>query len=64
VPELDFPTFPKLGEYEITEDGQKVEVDEIYFRKLLIFRIEYNSLVSEYKDKKELYEKGEKENEL
>lgn len=58
VPELEFPDFPKVSDYEIIEDGQKVIVDEIYFRKLLIFRIEYNSLISEYEDKKELYENG------
>lgn len=60
VPEIDFPAFPKLGEYEKTNDG-RIIVDEEYFRKLLIFKERYKSAVSEYNEKKD---KLEAKNEL
>lgn len=53
IPEIDFPEFPTLGEYEITEDG-KIKTDERYFRDLLIFKTEYEEMISEYNEKKEL----------
>lgn len=55
IPEIGFPEFPKLGDYEKTSDG-KIIVDENYFRQLLIFRESYKLMISEYNDKKELYE--------
>lgn len=61
IPEIDFPEFPALGEYEITEDG-KVKTDGEYFRKLLIFKTEYEEMISEYNEKKKLM--GENKNEL
>ena len=63
IPEIDFPEFPKLGNYEKTGDG-KIIVDENYFRQLLIFKTQYREMISEYNDKKEVYENGDKENEL
>lgn len=63
IPEIDFPEFPKLGDYEKTGDG-KIIVDENYFRQLLIFKTQYREMISEYNDKKEVYENGDKENEL
>lgn len=58
VPEIVFPAFPKLGEFEIK--GDKVEVDENYFRQLLKFRETYKSVVLEYEEKRRLYLEGEK----
>ena len=63
IPEIDFPEFPKLGDYEKTGDG-KIIVDENYFRQLLIFKTQYREMISEYNDKKEVYENGDKETEL
>lgn len=63
IPEIDFPEFPKLGDYEKTGGG-KIIVDENYFRQLLIFKTQYREMISEYNDKKEVYENGDKENEL
>lgn len=63
IPEIGFPEFPKLGDYEKTSDG-KIIVDENYFRQLLIFKTQYREMISEYNDKKEVYENGDKENEL
>ena len=54
MPEVDWPEFPELGEYEI-KDG-KVATDEDYFRKLLIFRAMYLDEQSKYEEKKKLLE--------
>ena len=51
IPEIDFPEFPKLGDYEKTSDG-KIIVHENYFRQLLIFRTQYKEMISEYLEKK------------
>ena len=58
VPEIVFPIFPKLGEFE--KINNKVEIDEDYFRQLLKFKESYKSSVSEYNEKRELYLEGEK----
>lgn len=54
MPEVDWPEFPELGEYE-TKDGM-VTTDEDYFRKLLIFRTMYLDEKSKYEEKKKLLE--------
>ena len=54
IPEIDFPEFPELGEYEV-KDG-KVTTDEEYFRKLLIFRTMYFDEISKYEEKRKLVE--------
>ena len=59
VPEIEFPTFPKLPEYEYTLDG-KVAVEGDFFRELLIFRTLYNSEMNKYIEIKELYSGGNK----
>lgn len=51
VPEIDFPEFPKLPDYEITEEGILVK-DENYFRQLLIFKESYKSEINKYNEKK------------
>ena len=60
VPEIDWPEFPKLPEYE-RKDG-KVTTDEEFFRQLLIFRETYKSERDKYNEKKEKLE--ERKNEL
>ena len=60
IPDVDFPTFPELGEYKKTENG-KIATDEDFFRKLLTFRTVYNDAVKKYEDKKAKLE--EKNNE-
>ena len=59
VIEIDFPEFPKLGEYEITADG-KVTTSEDFFRQLLIFKLHYKDVQNLYDEKKRLYEGEEK----
>jgi len=54
IPEIDWPEFPKLPDYEITENGILVK-DENYFRKLLIFKTKYKSTEDEYERIKKLY---------
>lgn len=49
VPEIDFPEFPKLPDYEIAENGILVK-DENYFRQLLIFKESYKSEVNKYNE--------------
>lgn len=61
VPEINFPEFPKLPDYEIKEDGVLIK-DESYFSKLLIFRTLYVSEMTKYMATKKLYE-GENKNE-
>jgi len=60
VPEIDFPEFPKLPDYEIIENGILIK-DENYFRRLLIFKELYISEIDKYNEKKMKLE--EKENE-
>lgn len=58
VPEIDFPEFPKLPDYEITEKGILVK-DENYFRQLLIFKESYKSEINKYNEiKMKLEEKN------
>lgn len=63
VPDVVFPEFPLVGDYEIGEEGRKVTVDSGYFRSLLIFRTEYISALDEYFELKKLFSGGN-ENEL
>lgn len=55
VPEMDFPEFPTLPDYEIKEDGILVK-DENYFRRLLTFKTLYKDLIVKYNEKKEKLE--------
>lgn len=52
VPEISFPTFPKLPDYEIIEEGIIIK-DENYFRELLKFKAEYKDMIEQYNEKKE-----------
>lgn len=56
VPEIEFPDFPKLEDYEITPDD-KVITDSGFFRKLLTFRTLYYECVNDYNSEKEKKEK-------
>lgn len=60
MPDVYWPDFPKLPEYEKTNNG-KVTTDEEFFRQLLIFREIYKSERDKYNEKKMKLE--EKENE-
>lgn len=60
VPEIDFPEFPKLPDYEITENGILVK-DENYFRQLLIFKESYKSEINKYNEIKKKLEEPENE---
>ena len=60
VPEIDFPEFPKLPDYEKTENGILVK-DENYFRQLLIFKESYKSEVNKYNEIKMKLEESENE---
>ena len=55
MPEIDFPDFPLMDGYQILEDG-RVAIDANYFRKLLIFKTEYEDLILEYQEKKNIKE--------
>lgn len=58
IPEIDFPEFPKLPDYEKTENGILVK-DENYFRQLLIFKESYKSEINKYNEiKTKLEEKN------
>lgn len=57
VPEIEFPEFPFIGNYEITENG--ILVEESYFRELLIFKISYEECLSEYEEKKQTLQEQE-----
>lgn len=59
IPEVDWPEFPKLPDYEITENGILVK-DENYFRRLLTFKELYKSEINKYNEKKEKLEESEK----
>lgn len=50
MPEINWPEFPKLPDYEV-KNG-KVTTDEDYFRKLLTFREIYKSERGKYNEKK------------
>lgn len=52
-PEIDWPEFPELGEYEKTKNG-KIAVDEDYIRKLLVFRTIYFDEKDKYEEKKQV----------
>lgn len=60
VPEVNWPTFPNLENYERSDNG-KVTTDEKYFRKLLMFKTQYVDAVERYNENKE---RMEKKNEL
>ena len=60
VPEIDFPEFPKLPDYEVTENGILVK-DENYFRELLTFKESYKSEIDKYNEKKMKLEESENE---
>lgn len=60
VPEMDFPEFPKLPDYETKEDGILVK-DENYFRRLLTFKTLYKDLIVKYNEKKENLEENKNE---
>ena len=59
IPEIDWPEFPELDEYEAS-DG-KVTTDEDYFRRLLVFREMYFNEQNKYKEKKEKLEENKNE---
>ena len=59
MPDIYWPDFPKLPEYE--RNSGKVTTDEEFFRQLLIFREIYKSERDKYNEKKMKLE--EKENE-
>ena len=58
-PDISWPEFPELGEYEKTENG-KIATDENYFRKLLIFKTLYFDEIEKYEEKKQLIEEIQK----
>lgn len=58
IPEINFPEFPKVGEFEVKEG--KVTVSENFFRKLLIFKAQYKNEILKYNDKKLVMEDYEK----
>lgn len=58
--EIDFPEFPKLPDYEITENGILVK-DENYFRQLLIFKESYKSEINKYNEIKMKLEENNNE---
>lgn len=60
IPQVDWPEFPELGEYEKIEDG-RIATDEDYFRKLLIFKKIYESERDKYNEKKMKLEENENE---
>lgn len=60
VPEIDFPEFPKLPDYEVTENGILIK-DENYFRELLSFKESYKSEIDKYNEKKMKLEESENE---
>jgi hypothetical protein len=60
IPQVDWPEFPELGEYEKIEDG-RIATDEDYFRKLLTFKKIYESERNKYNEKKMKLEENENE---
>lgn len=58
-PDINWPEFPEVGEYEKTNNG-KIAVDEDYFRRLLVFRTFYFDERDKYEEKKQLIEEIQK----
>ena len=58
-PEINWPEFPEVGEYEKTNNG-KIAVDEDYFKRLLVFRTFYFDERDKYEEKKQLIEEIQK----
>ena len=54
MPEIDWPEFPKLPDYE-AKNG-KVTTDEEFFRRLLVFKELYKNERNKYNEKKEKLE--------
>ena len=53
VPEISFPEFPELEDYEILEDG-RIATTEKFFRELLIFRTLYYDEIEKYNERKNM----------
>ncbi len=60
MPDIDWPEFPKLPDYELQNDGVLVK-DEYYFKKLLTFKELYKTEQNKYNDKKSKLEESENE---
>lgn len=60
IPDVDWPEFPKLPEYEKLADG-KIATDEEFFRRLLIFKTEYKEEILKYNEIKMKLEENENE---
>jgi len=58
-PDINWPEFPEVDEYEKTNNG-KIAVDEDYFRRLLVFRTFYFDERDKYEEKKQLIEEIQK----
>ena len=58
-PDISWPEFPEVGEYEKTNNG-KIAIDEDYFRRLLVFRTFYFDERDKYEEKKQLIEEIQK----
>ena len=58
-PDINWPEFPEVGEYEKTNNG-KIAIDEDYFRRLLVFRTFYFDEKDKYEEKKQLIEEIQK----
>lgn len=58
-PDISWPEFPEVGEYEKTNNG-KIAVDENYFRRLIVFRTFYFDERDKYEEKKQLIEEIQK----
>ena len=59
IPEINWPEFPELGEYEV--NNGKVTTDENYFRRLLMFREMYFTERDTYNEKKAKLEEDKNE---
>ena len=58
-PDINWPEFPEVGEYEKTNNG-KIAIDEDYFRRLLVFRTFYFDERDKYEEKKKSIEEIKK----
>ena len=58
-PDINWPEFPEVGEYEKTNNG-KIAIDEDYLRRLLVFRTFYFNERDKYEEKKQLIEEIQK----
>ena len=58
-PDINWPEFPEVGEYEKTNNG-KIAIDEDYFKRLLVFRTFYFNERDKYEEKKQLIEEIQK----